>query len=45
MKKIDEQIEDREKKNRSGDNKRPRIPQSKFSRYTPFNVSRKQLLI
>lgn len=35
----------KKKRNRSGDNKRLRISQSRFSRYTSFNVPRELLLM
>lgn len=41
----DEQVENRDKGSRPKDNRGPRIPQSRYFGYTPFNVPREQLLM
>ena len=44
-KRKDEQVESRDKRNRLGDSRAPRVPQSRYSGYTPLSVLREQLLM
>ena len=40
-----QKVENQDKRNRPGDSRGPRVPQSKYSGYTPLSVPREQLLM
>ena len=44
-KRKDEQVENRDKRNRPGDSRGPRVSQSRYAGYTPLSVPRELLLI